>query len=70
MPEMVSFFLETSLIPENELRKTTIPIFFDMMQCEFYSWAGNSENNRDSSNRNAKFDIVSFYRIKIKIVSP
>lgn len=24
-----------SLIPEIELRKTTIPLFFDMMQCEY-----------------------------------
>lgn len=26
-----------TLIPEPELRNATIPIFFDMMQCEFYS---------------------------------
>lgn len=26
-----------TLIPETELRKATIPIFFDMMQCEYYS---------------------------------
>lgn len=29
--------LEMTLIPETELRKATIPIFFDMMQCEFHS---------------------------------
>ncbi len=37
VPSMVGPFLEMSLIPETELRKATIPIFFDMMQCEFYS---------------------------------
>ncbi|XP_076317091.1 dedicator of cytokinesis protein myoblast city isoform X3 [Tachypleus tridentatus] len=36
VPEMVGPFLEMTLIPEIELRKATIPIFFDMMQCEFY----------------------------------
>nr|XP_006826015.1 PREDICTED: dedicator of cytokinesis protein 1 [Saccoglossus kowalevskii] len=35
IPEMVGPFLEVTLIPEVELRKATIPIFFDMMQCEF-----------------------------------
>lgn len=25
------------MLPDVELRKATIPIFFDMMQCEFYS---------------------------------
>ncbi|XP_054707947.1 dedicator of cytokinesis protein 1-like [Uloborus diversus] len=37
VPGMVGPFLEMTLIPEVELRKATIPIFFDMMQCEFYS---------------------------------
>ena len=37
IPEMVGPILEMTLIPENELRKRTIPIFFDMMQCEFMS---------------------------------
>ncbi len=35
IPEMVGPILEMTLIPETELRKATIPIFFDMMQCEF-----------------------------------
>ncbi|XP_071089559.1 dedicator of cytokinesis protein 1-like isoform X4 [Haliotis cracherodii] len=35
IPEMVGPILEMTLIPESELRKATIPIFFDMMQCEF-----------------------------------
>ncbi|XP_034937564.1 dedicator of cytokinesis protein 1 isoform X2 [Chelonus insularis] len=37
VPSLVGPILEMTLIPENELRKATIPIFFDMMQCEFYS---------------------------------
>ena len=37
VPAMVGPFLEMTLLPETELRKATIPIFFDMMQCEFYS---------------------------------
>ncbi|XP_023686613.1 dedicator of cytokinesis protein 1 isoform X1 [Paramormyrops kingsleyae] len=35
IPEMVGPILEMTLVPEMELRKATIPIFFDMMQCEF-----------------------------------
>lgn len=37
IPQMVGPLLEMSMIPETELRKSTIPIFFDMMQCEFVS---------------------------------
>lgn len=37
VPSLVGSFLEMTLIPETELRRGTIPIFFDMMQCEFYS---------------------------------
>lgn len=37
VPQMVGPLLEMSMIPETELRKSTIPIFFDMMQCEFVS---------------------------------
>ena len=37
VPNMIGPFLEMTLIPEIELRKATISIFFDMMQCEFYS---------------------------------
>ncbi|XP_064631450.1 dedicator of cytokinesis protein 1-like isoform X3 [Lineus longissimus] len=35
IPNIVGPILEMTLIPEIELRKATIPIFFDMMQCEF-----------------------------------
>ena len=37
IPGMVGNFLEMTLIPDIDLRIATIPIFFDMMQCEFYS---------------------------------
>ncbi|KAG8228173.1 hypothetical protein J437_LFUL014408 [Ladona fulva] len=59
VPSLVGPFLEMTLIPETELRKATIPIFFDMMQCEFYSPrnAGESylDTKRDSSNIKANF---------------
>ncbi|XP_072353782.1 dedicator of cytokinesis protein 2-like [Scyliorhinus torazame] len=35
IPGMVGPILEMTLVPEVELRKSTIPIFFDMMHCEF-----------------------------------
>lgn len=37
VPGMVGQFLEMTLLPETELRKATIPMFFDMMQCEYYA---------------------------------
>ncbi|XP_076042771.1 dedicator of cytokinesis protein 1-like isoform X4 [Oratosquilla oratoria] len=37
VPSMVGPFLKMTMLPEVELRRATIPIFFDMMQCEFYS---------------------------------
>lgn len=37
IPAMVGPILEVTLVPEPELRKDTIPIFFDMMQCEHNS---------------------------------
>uniref|UniRef100_A0A8C3LSV9 Dedicator of cytokinesis 5 n=1 Tax=Chrysolophus pictus TaxID=9089 RepID=A0A8C3LSV9_CHRPC len=40
IPAMVGPILEVTLVPEPELRKATIPIFFDMMQCE-YNFSGN-----------------------------
>ena len=53
VPAMVGQFLEMTLLPETELRKATIPIFFDMMQCEFYSprlqGEAYSDTKRDSS---------------------
>lgn len=32
---MVGPILEVTLVPELELRRSTIPIFFDMMLCEY-----------------------------------
>uniref|UniRef100_H3BAQ7 Dedicator of cytokinesis 5 n=1 Tax=Latimeria chalumnae TaxID=7897 RepID=H3BAQ7_LATCH len=40
IPSMVGPILEVTLVPEPDLRKSTIPIFFDMMQCE-YNCSGN-----------------------------
>ena len=37
VPSLVGPFLEMTLVPDPELRAMTIPLFFDMMQCEFYS---------------------------------
>nr|CAB3239393.1 dedicator of cytokinesis protein 1 [Phallusia mammillata] len=37
IPGMVGPMLEMTLVPEPDLRKATIPIFFDMMQCELHS---------------------------------
>ncbi|BES96169.1 Dedicator of cytokinesis [Nesidiocoris tenuis] len=54
IPGLVGPFLEMTLIPEVELRKATLPIFFDMMQCEFYSYK-ESEGKRDSANIKANF---------------
>lgn len=34
IPGMVGPFLEVTLVPESELRKATLHIFFDMMECE------------------------------------
>lgn len=62
VPGLVGPFLEMTLIPETELRKATIPIFFDMMQCEFYSsrhpGEGFSDTKRDSSHIKAHFSEV------------
>ncbi|XP_072538135.1 dedicator of cytokinesis protein 5 isoform X2 [Salminus brasiliensis] len=36
IPAMVGPILKATLVPEPELRKAIIPIFFDMMQCEYH----------------------------------
>ena len=53
VPSLVESILEMTLIPESELRKATIPIFFDMMQCEFYSSRYELESYGNTS-RNSK----------------
>ena len=56
VPEMVGDFLEMALIPEPELRRATIPIFFDMIQCEFYSSRFQAQDGkRDSTMSKANF---------------
>ncbi|XP_065221520.1 dedicator of cytokinesis protein 2 isoform X3 [Planococcus citri] len=49
VPHLVSPFLEMTLIPEEELRKLTIPIFFDMMQSEFYSYRDILGDKKDTN---------------------
>ncbi|KAI4876095.1 hypothetical protein NFI96_024678, partial [Prochilodus magdalenae] len=42
IPAMVGPILQVTLVPEPDLRKATIPIFFDMMQCEHHFSPSNS----------------------------
>lgn len=64
VPEMVGPFLKMTLVPETELRKATIPIFFDMMQCEYYSSKHRTEDGepvdtrRDISKSKGSFKVV------------
>lgn len=62
VPNLVGSFLEMTLIPETELRRATIPIFFDMMQCEFYSprdaFTKPSDTKRDATHIRANFSEV------------
>ncbi|XP_059148668.1 dedicator of cytokinesis protein 1-like isoform X3 [Physella acuta] len=44
IPQLVGPILEMTLIPEQELRKATIPIFYDMMHHEFVQPIPNSKN--------------------------
>ncbi|XP_075232677.1 dedicator of cytokinesis protein myoblast city [Lycorma delicatula] len=56
VPSLIGSFLEMTLIPETELRRATIPIFFDMMQCEFYSAKeGRADAKREPSHIKANF---------------
>ena len=48
---MVGPFLEMTLIPEEEMRRSTIPLFFDLMDCEFqmkgtFKQVGNPSNKQ------------------------
>jgi hypothetical protein len=65
VPGLVGPFLEMTLIPETELRRATIPIFFDMMQCEFYSSRVSNESfgdtKRNTANIKAHFSEVWYY---------
>ncbi|KAH8264463.1 hypothetical protein KR038_008866, partial [Drosophila bunnanda] len=53
IPQLVEPILEMSMIPEKELRQETIPIFFDMMQCEYYSSRLEQESYGDTKFNNA-----------------
>uniref|UniRef100_A0A8D8XE50 Dedicator of cytokinesis protein 1 n=1 Tax=Cacopsylla melanoneura TaxID=428564 RepID=A0A8D8XE50_9HEMI len=44
IPNQVGMFLQASLIPETEVRDILIPIFFDMMVCEFHSSPDQARN--------------------------
>ncbi|XP_049823522.1 dedicator of cytokinesis protein 1 isoform X5 [Aethina tumida] len=59
VPGLVELMLDMTLIPETELRKATIPIFFDMMQCEYYSskleFESYGDTKRDSTHIKASF---------------
>ncbi|GFR93576.1 dedicator of cytokinesis protein 5 [Elysia marginata] len=50
IPELVGPVLEMTLIPETELRKATIPIFFDMMHHEFSQPIPNSNHIQGNFN--------------------
>ncbi|XP_017782334.1 PREDICTED: dedicator of cytokinesis protein 1 isoform X3 [Nicrophorus vespilloides] len=60
VPGLVENILEMTLLPEVELRKASIPIFFDMMQCEYYSSSVEFESFgdtiRNSKNVKGNFD--------------
>lgn len=58
VPHLVSPFLEMTLIPEEELRKLTIPIFFDMMQSEFYSNRNGLSDKKDTNKIKYNFSEV------------
>ncbi|XP_052869684.1 dedicator of cytokinesis protein 1 [Anopheles cruzii] len=53
VPRLVGPILEMSLIPEEDLRRATIPIFFDMMQCEYYSSRYATESYGDTKRNTA-----------------
>lgn len=61
VPGLVGAILEMTLVPEPELRRATIPIFFDMMQCEFYSSKNSCDlsfTKRDSTSIKGNFSEV------------
>ncbi|VDM56203.1 unnamed protein product [Angiostrongylus costaricensis] len=44
IPRLVGAFLKVALVEDDETREATIPIFFDMMQCEFHSCLDDPKN--------------------------
>ncbi|XP_017848453.1 dedicator of cytokinesis protein 1 isoform X2 [Drosophila busckii] len=55
VPQLVEPILEMSMIPEMELRRETIPIFFDMMQCEYYSSRLEMESYGDTKHNSSHY---------------
>ncbi|KJH46364.1 hypothetical protein DICVIV_07574 [Dictyocaulus viviparus] len=49
IPRLVGAFLKVALVEDDETREATIPIFFDMMQCEFHSCPDDKKNFRNFS---------------------
>lgn len=63
---LIGPFLEMTMIPEFDVRRSTIPIFFDMMQCEFYSLKDKNHSGppgmaKGEEKIKAKFDEVRRY---------
>ncbi|KAK6044695.1 hypothetical protein COOONC_17801 [Cooperia oncophora] len=49
IPRLVGAFLKVALVEDDETREATIPIFFDMMQCEFHSCVEDRKNFKKAS---------------------
>jgi hypothetical protein len=70
IPGLVGLFLEMTMIPEVELRKKTIPIFFDMMQCEFYSSSkGTDDGSLRSDSKDPAMIKANFSRVNFLFLS-
>lgn len=67
VPELVGNFLEMTLVPETELRKATIPIFFDMIQCEYFSPVYKSDST--AGNGNARVDKCNFRDFENELIT-
>lgn len=64
IPGMVGPILEMTLIPEVELRKATIPIFFDMMLCEYQRTGEFRKVIENTLNENSlKCHVVSLFLV-------
>merc|ERR1711878_119572 len=61
---MVGDFLKMALIPEQELQKHIIPIFFDMIQCEFYS----ERFQKDATKRDATQTKANFHEFQNELI--
>lgn len=67
VPSMVGPFLEMMLIPDEQLRRDTLPIFFDMIQCEFNEPVSNGRS--DAMNENTVAIRCSFQRMESEIIT-